>query len=111
MHHSIRLVHAPFHCPPLVPVLVRPNLGTVREPWIQLTSFFSRSFPSAVFKRFLTSKWHTFCYINAHFLITLFIGHIQEMPQLGWERLLRGGGRVRLHCKGVLCYVIEDFSR
>ena len=28
-----------------------------------------------------------------------------------WERLLRGGGRVRLHCKGVLCYVIEDFSR
>jgi hypothetical protein len=44
-------------------------------------------------------------------LLTLFIGHIQEMPQLGWERLLRGGGRVRLHCKGVLCYVIEDFSR
>lgn len=60
-------------------VLERPNRRTVREPWIQLVFFFCRLVPSAVFTRFVTSQWHTFCFIQTHFLLSLFIGHIPEI--------------------------------
>lgn len=110
-YRSIRLVLTPLYCPPPLPVLVSPNLGMVRKSRVQLTSFFGRSFPSAVFKRFRTSKWHTFRFINARFLLSLFIGHIQEMPQLGWERLLRGkGARAFTLQRRVALEFLKNFS-